>query len=345
MDHQDNAINRRQALGLTASWAGIGLTPDRPMYVHDQPNELAQQIRELHHQLALFNDEIVPRLVDGRSDAPAYRPCRVHRFAAMSKYLRCKLDRRSVQPVVEYSADHLRQRLEQLHVRIRLDCSCFDESFVQHPAMAFLRNEHGMPGHAFASLAWGISPQRMRNCAEQICMWLERPGSGSESFDAIRNASCSDLEDCFTVMDLAEYFDLIEALFSIRPATPVSFLRLQSDDLIRGPGVRAIMSTMCGNLMERLANNHFDQTLAIARLPECEGSWHGFIAGQVFDILMQKWLCLMGSVQSDETIELEETGDLSMAMQRGVVESMLNASNEKRQSSQMLTNSGKKMRR
>ncbi|TWU18603.1 hypothetical protein [Allorhodopirellula heiligendammensis] len=77
MNPQDNAINRRQALSLAATVAGIGVTPDRWMLVIQQPNELARQIHELRRQLDLFNRDIVPRFVDGRSDAPAYQPLRL----------------------------------------------------------------------------------------------------------------------------------------------------------------------------------------------------------------------------------------------------------------------------
>lgn len=303
------------------------MTPERSTFVRHQPNESARQIREFHYQLDLFNGEIVPRFGDGRSDVPAYRPCRVRRFVALSTYLGSKLDERTVRAVVDHPADHLRHHLGQLHVCTRLVCSCFDDSFQQHPGMAFLRDEDGMPGHAFASVAWGLSPRRITDCAEKICMWLEHPTCGPESYDVIRSASCSELEACLAVMDIDEYFDLVEAQFSIRHETPVS---LQLRDLKHGQCMRGIMSTIRGNLMGRLANNYFHQTLAIPRLPECEGSWHGFIAGQVFDIVMQKWLRLMGRPRSDEAIELEEAGNLSLAIQRGVVESMLNASKGKR---------------
>jgi hypothetical protein len=66
----------------------------------------------------------------------------------------------------------------------------------------------------------------------------------------------------------------------------------------------------------------FHQKLAISKLDGCNRSWHGSIAGEVFDILIlaQKWLWIMRSVRCEVPIELEEAGDLSLAMQRGVAE-------------------------
>jgi len=329
-------INRRQAIGFAAVLGsgsrGFRHEISAAEALGEFPQELtglATQIRTLHTQLHWFNREIVQRFVDGRGDAPTYSSERADRFLALSLYLRKKLDQRSVQDDVEFDAKWLHERLEELHVRSKLDCSQFDVDFIRHPAMGFLRGPDDLPGHAFASLAWGCTPERIANSAAEICEWLELPAEGVKAFGVIRECPIDEVECSFAVMDRGDYLELIEALFMIRPETPVSFLALQSRPSDSDVGFRSVMSNVCGNVMERLANNYFHQTLAISELNECNGSWHGFIAGQVFDILMQKWLWLMGGPPSDEPIELEEADDLSLAMKRGVVEGMLHASSKR----------------
>lgn len=327
MTADEYKIHRRQAIGFSLAACGSA----QFCSVSAQPrlgcgDELASHIRELHWQLFEFNREIVPRMVDGRGNSPAYDQKRAERFLHLSLYLRRKLDQRSSQSQVAFDATLLRRRLKQLHVRSRLDCSRFDDAVIQHPANGFLRDQQGNPGHAFASLAWGSSLARLIECAEEICLLLESPQRGMNAIGAVRDASIGDLELAFASMDRGNFLELVEALFMIRPETPVSLLQLHSRLHDGHLGYASVMSCICGNLMERLANNHFHQTVAISRLSECNGSWHGFIAGQVFDILVQKWLWLMHGERSREPIEMEEAGGLSLAMQRGVVEGMLGAS-------------------
>ena len=336
MNHETIGMNRRHAIGLAASICGAGRQcladgpglADKSSGYRGGEIHLTRQIREVDLHLLLLNHEIVPRFVDDRCTAPAYESKRAGRFLKLSLYLRRRLDRRSVHAHVEFDATWLRKRLQDLHVRSRLDYSRFDHELIQHPGMTCLRNESGQPGHAFASLAWGIAPDRLTVHAEEICEWMGSPERGLEAIEAIRNAPLDQLKGAFLAMERGDYLELVETLFMIRPETPVSFLTLRSQPSDSQVGFRSIMSNICGNLMERLANNYFHQTLAISQLDECKGSWHGFIAGQVFDILVQKWLKLMGGVRSDEPIEMEYAGDLSSAMQRGMVEGMLHASSK-----------------
>jgi hypothetical protein len=336
MNHETIRMNRRQAIGLAAcicggsrqcSADGPGLA-DISSGSRGSKSNLARQLREVHLQLLLFNQEIVPRFIDNRDAAPAYESKRADRFLKLSLFLRRKLDKRSVHAHVEFDATWLRKRLQELHVRSRLDFSRFDDELIRYPGMTYLRNESGQPGHAFASLAWGITPDRLTEHAQEICKWMNSPAKRLEAIEGIGNASLHQLKDAFLAMDRGDYLELVETLFMIRPETPVSFLTLRSQPSDGHIGFRSIMSHICGNLMERLTNNYFHQTLAIGQLAECKGSWHSFIAGQVFDILMQKWLRLMVGVRSDEPIEMEQAGDLSSAMKRGIVEGMLHASSK-----------------
>ena len=336
MNHETIEMNRRQAIGLAAclSAGSRQCSADGPGLAEMSSgppggaSHLARQLREVHLQLLLFNHEIVPRFIDNRGTAPAYASKRADRFLKLSLYLRRKLDKRGGHAHVDFNATWLCKRLQELHVRSRLDCSRFDDELIRHPGMTCLRNESGQPGHAFASLAWGITPDRLTEHAEEICEWMESPAKGLEAIEAIRNAPLHQLKDAFLAMDRGDYLELVDTLFMICPETPVSFLTLRSQSSDGHVGFRSIMSHVCGNLMERLTNNYFHQTLAIGQLAECKGSWHGFIAGQVFDILMQKWLRLMGDVRSDEPIEMQHAGDLSLAMKRGMVEGMLHTSSK-----------------
>ncbi|WP_417735651.1 hypothetical protein [Rosistilla oblonga] len=321
MIQHENKIQRRQAIVLAAATCGsVGLRDASAGPRCSDDDNTTHIIRELHLQLFDFNQELVPRLVDGRRNTPTYDYRRAELFLRVSLYLRKKLDERSGKSHVAFDAALLQRRLKQLHVRSNLACSRFDDCMIRHPATRFLLDQQGKPGHAFVSLAWASLPTRLIESAEEISARLKLKRNGLEALDVARNASIKHLEVAFASMNHSDYLELVEALFMIRPETPVSLLQLHSLSLDNHAGYASVMSSICGNLMERLANNYFHQTIAISRLHQCNGSWHGFIAGQVFDILMQKWLWLMQHEQSQAPIETEETGVLSLAMQRGVAE-------------------------
>ncbi len=327
MNSEKNELTRREALGFAAclcvgghqypedhnqkSRSADGLQPKK--------THLASQLRLLQMELYLFNQEIVPRFVDGRSNAPTYRIKRAAQFLALSLYFRRELDIRSAGASVELDSNALRERLRQLYVSTNIKCFRYDSGLVQYPGMQFLQGHNGQPTHAYFSLAQGATLARLTEDAEEICEKLRSSAQGVCAFETICSAPLDKLENAFTRMRRDTYLRLVETLFMIRPETPAKFLTLQTAN---GPGFTAMLSDICGSTMERLANNYFHQTLAIGRLSECNGTWHGFIAGQVFDILVQKWLSLMGVEHSGDMTRTERSGKLTLAMARGVVEEM-----------------------
>jgi len=312
-----NKIKRRRAIGVAIAACGsVGLPSASAGAGLGGGDDAVRQIRELHLNLWDFNREIVPRMIEVQGDAPTYDQKRAKRFLSLSLWMRRKLDQRSGNPPVAFDATLLQRRLKQLNVRSTLECSRFDHSVIHHPAMGFLSDQQGNPGHAFVSRAPKITPTRLIESAARICLSLKSSAKGMDAIGVVREASIDDLELAFASMDQGAFLELVEPLFLSRPETPVSLLKLHSSPTIYKAGCESAMSRICGNLMERLANNHFHQTIAISQRTEWSGSQHVFIAGQVFDILVQKWLWLMRVEQNRAPIEMDDASDQSLAKKR-----------------------------
>lgn len=329
MKQVSNDINRRQAIGFAAAcFGGIALGSFNTDERVRKSGNLARQIRALHLQLFLFNQELVPRFIDGRSRAPAYELKRAKRFLGMSLYLRRLLDQRSGGGQVFIDEEKLTAGLKKLYVCASLTCQRLDRSMRECSDFGFLTSQSSVADHSFYSLRFGSTTKFIRQSAVMLCHALKKPTSPHSAAATVRNACEEDLAKALKSMDPIDYLTLLEPLFLIRPTAPVSLLTLHSQQHGKRIWFRGFMSTICGNLMESLANNYFQQTLAIGRLSECDGGWHPFTLGQVFDILMQKWLLLMRGMECFDPTQIDHASALPFALARGVVESMPCATSE-----------------
>ena len=138
--------------------------------------------------------------------------------------------------------------------------------------------------------------------AEEIATFTEGPRS-SNPIVSVRNARQQQLMRAFATMPLETYWNLILPLFHIAPEAPYELLtvRRSNSTMLFGDIVRPMehsylystqMSMLSSFIMEHFANNHFRRIQEIAGLRETWGNWHGFMAGQILDVLYQKVLVL-----------------------------------------------------
>ena len=127
----------------------------------------------------------------------------------------------------------------------------------------------------------------------QPCTALKKPADAHSAVETVRNASDSDLRLALESTAPMDYLKLVEALFLIRPDTPVSMLAIHSQDNGQPERFRRMLSAICRNLMERLAYDHFDQSLAIGQLQQCDAKRHPSTLSDVFGVLLEKRLVLI----------------------------------------------------
>lgn len=101
-----------------------------------------------------------------------------------------------------------------------------------------------------------------------------------------------------------EYFRLMSPLVQLFPTLPYQLFCIpdrwegNAGNTISGlRGIRDRISYLMGETMERLANNSFMRLWPLVRREEMCGSWMGFIAGQVLDVLYQKTLVVTWMLQ------------------------------------------------
>lgn len=147
-------------------------------------------------------------------------------------------------------------------------------------------------------------PQAMLEVyAEQIVKFMEGPGRTSSAIATVQDAGHHSLMRAFTVMPLETYWSLVPPLFHMVPDSPSVLLTvrrgnatLRINDTIRpmehSPMYTSQMSMLCSAIMEYFANDHFSRIQGIAWMRETCGNWHGFMAGQILDILYQKVIAL-----------------------------------------------------
>jgi hypothetical protein len=157
---------------------------------------------------------------------------------------------------------------------------------------------------------WNLSsmgprfPQAMlEGYAEEIVEFMEGPRRTSSAIAAVQDAGIYTLMRAFNVMPLETYWNLILPLFHMAPKSPLMLLvvRRGNATLRFGGTIRPMehshiystqMSMLCSFIMEYFANDHISRIQGIAWLRETCGNWHGFMAGQILDVLYQKVIVL-----------------------------------------------------
>jgi len=159
-------------------------------------------------------------------------------------------------------------------------------------------------------------PQAMLDgYAEEIVEFMEGAGRTSDAIAAVQDAGLQQLVRAFTVMPLETYWHLILPLFHMAPrsSTAVLTVRRGNATMSFAGTSRHIehsylystqMSMLSSFIMEYFANDCFWRIQAVAWLRETWGNWHGFMAGQILDILYQKVivlrrLCSTGAVTTE----------------------------------------------
>ena len=147
-------------------------------------------------------------------------------------------------------------------------------------------------------------PQQMLAAfAKEISGFLESPWLPSDPIASIQNAEHAQLMTAFTTMPLETYWNLVLPLFQIAPESSPALLAVQRGNakLVFGDIMRPMehsylystqMSMLSSFIMEYFANNHFSRIHEIAGMRETWGNWHGFMAGQILDVLYQKVIVL-----------------------------------------------------
>jgi hypothetical protein len=147
-------------------------------------------------------------------------------------------------------------------------------------------------------------PQSMLDeYAEEIAEFIEEPEGASCATVCIRNAKFHQLVKAFTKMPLQTYWNLILPLFYIKPACPSMLLTVRRGNasMYYGGITRDVehsypystqMSMLSAFVMEHFANDCFWRIQGVAWLRETWGNWHGFMAGQILDVLYQKVIVL-----------------------------------------------------
>jgi hypothetical protein len=254
-----NKINRRQAIGFAAACCGgIGGDPVNAAQRIEPPSNLRRRIRSLHLELLLFNHELVPQFLADREEPSASEAKRARRFLAVSLYMRRLLDQQGAGAEVIIDEAKLCCQLQRLHVS---------------PALTF--------------------PLRTHESAVRICIAMKKPVGPYGAVETVRNAGDEELKIALESTAATDYLVLVESLFLIRPDTPVSLLAIHSQENLETATFRNVRTTICGNLMKRLAHDHFHQTLAIGHLPQSNCSRHPSTLSDVFGVLIQKWQRIM----------------------------------------------------
>jgi hypothetical protein len=147
-------------------------------------------------------------------------------------------------------------------------------------------------------------PQAMLDAyAEEIVGFMQGPWVSSHSIVLVQNAEHEQLMRAFSTMPLWTFWNLLLPLFYIAPESSSALLTVRRgnakflwDDTMRpierGYLYSTQMSMLSSFIMECFANNHFSRILRIAGLRETWGNRHGFMAGQILDVLYQKVIVL-----------------------------------------------------
>lgn len=147
-------------------------------------------------------------------------------------------------------------------------------------------------------------PQAMLDAyAAEIVSFMQGPRLSSHSILSVQNAEHEHLTSAFSTIPLWTFWNLILPLFHIAPKSSSALLTVRRgnakflwDDTMRPIEGSYLYSTQMSMLssfiMEYFANNHFSRILRIAGLRETWGNWHGFMAGQILDVLYQKVIVL-----------------------------------------------------
>jgi hypothetical protein len=287
-------INRRQAIGFAAACCGgIGVDPVNAAQRTDPPSNLRRRIRSLHLELLLFNHELVPQFLTDRDEHSADESKRARRFLAVSLYMRRMLDQRGADMPVSIDETKLSGQLRKLNVI---------ESFPRQPQPSrtrpavdtdWLSTETTETSHSFVTTSQGSHPHRVQQSALELCIALERSVSDQNAVETVRDASDDDIRLALESIAPTKYLQLLEPLFLIRPHTPVSMLAIHSTQSRLPDRFQGLLSAICSNLMERLAHDHFDQTLAIGKLQQSDAKHHPSTLSSVFGVLLDKWRMLV----------------------------------------------------
>jgi hypothetical protein len=176
------------------------------------------------------------------------------------------------------------------------------ESFACQPQRSWIRptadtgwlsTETTEASPSFVTTSRGSHPHRVQQSALELCIALERSASAQNAVETVRNASDDDIRLALESITPTKYLQLLEPLFLVRPHTPVSMLAIHSTQSGLPDRFQGLLAAICRNLMERLAHDHFHQTLAIGHLPQSNCSRHPSRLSDVFGVLLQKWRWLV----------------------------------------------------
>lgn len=320
-------ITRRKAIqvmvGIGCAFSAGPLMFSSPLPANTLDFDRVNRLLELRSQLAAFSLQILPRFVDGRGDEPAYQPDRRKNFNLLTLRLSfglTSLDQTKLPRDFHFCNVfwyNLKTTLGDLYVDDSLRARPVTNEHRLHPAMNYLRHAKRDGCYAFRSIAPEPPMTLVESEIYEIALKLSSKFSGEGATQVICDAKPDDLRRAFDDMTKTEYLTLIEPLFLVRPNAPVDLLTLHTRRHGHSSMFTTWMSHICGNTIERLSNNYFGQALKIACLKECEGTWHPFVAGQAFDILIQKLIFLLGPVP-DHLIRETYTADFPLSVARGV---------------------------
>ncbi|MGY8770401.1 MAG: hypothetical protein ACKVH8_18450 [Pirellulales bacterium] len=158
-------------------------------------------------------------------------------------------------------------------------------------------------------IQWDIGLMRFKirqdalvSFADEIAGYLEETRDKSNSIHAIQIADELQILRAFSKMPLEVYWQLLLPLFTIPPTSLLAVLTLRRSSASRrvkgfSTPQRSYlyymkMSSLCAYIMEILADNHFLEVQKIAGLRETLGSWRGFMAPLILDVLYQKVIVL-----------------------------------------------------
>jgi len=287
-------INRRQAIGIAAACCG-GIRVDSANAAQriEPPINFARRIRSFHLELLLFNHELVPQFLTDREEPSTNEAKRARRFLAVSLYLRRLLDRRGGGAPVSIDEAKLSGQLRKLNVGPSLACQSLHSWMRAGSDTDWLSNEATETGHSIVSSSRGAQSHSIQESAMRLCNALKKPANARSAVVTVRNAGDDDIRLALESTAPMDYLELVEPLFLIRPATPVSMLAIHSTETEQTDKFRGMLSAICRNLMERLAYDHFDQSLAIGQLQQCDAKRHPSTLSDVFGVLLEKWLVLI----------------------------------------------------
>lgn len=245
----------------------------------------------LHHELRMFTEDLLPRLLADHGKMSPEATIQVKHFRQLARFLRRELDAAIHRPDRVLNFERLDHLFRRLQVQRQVDLQSAGPNFQMHTALEFLRCRHSPPGYGFLSYCGVLDPKKIQEHAVRICAFLDRTVEPECAAAAIRAADPDELASAFQKLDCVKFLLLAESLFLIRPSTPISVLPLPRR-MDRWALYRFRIADIIKNLLERLSNNHFHVVLEISKLEECCPSSDPYTANRVFAVLFRKWLHL-----------------------------------------------------